>query len=138
MKIRKKSCKMLCDQRKLKINWTTNNSVDVNELVGDFSQKIRCKQECSTHKKPKKNQKEYKKLTRKLRRQFENAMLDRIENLSDKNPKGFGVEVKRGTGIAESGMRNQELPNPECGIRNAELQNPECGIRNGGKMWNLG
>ena len=33
--------------------------------------------------------KEYKKLTRKLKRQFENAMLDRIENLSDKNPKEF-------------------------------------------------
>ena len=33
--------------------------------------------------------KEYKKITRKLKRQFENAMLDRIENLSDKNPKEF-------------------------------------------------
>ena len=31
--------------------------------------------------------KEHKKLTRKLKRQFENAILDRIENLSDKNPK---------------------------------------------------
>ena len=30
-----------------------------------------------------------KKITRKLKRQFENAMLDRIENLSDKNPKQF-------------------------------------------------
>ena len=31
--------------------------------------------------------KEYKKLTRELKRQFENAMLDRIENLPDNNPK---------------------------------------------------
>ena len=30
---------------------------------------------------------EYKKLTRKLKRQFENAMLDRTEHLSDKIPK---------------------------------------------------
>ena len=29
------------------------------------------------------------KLTRKLKRQLENAMLDRIENLFDKNPKEF-------------------------------------------------
>ena len=34
--------------------------------------------------------KEIQKLTRKLKRQLKNAMLDRIENLADKNPKDWG------------------------------------------------
>ena len=42
------------------------------------------------------------------------------------------VRVKRGTGMAESGMRNPELQNPVSGIRNAVSGIAESGIAESG------
>ena len=42
------------------------------------------------------------------------------------------VRVKRGTGMAESGMRNPELQNPVSGIRNVVSGIAESGIAESG------
>ena len=66
--------------------------------------------------------KEYKKLIKKMKRKFHNSMLEKIQNLSDRNPNEFWKLVNTIKTNKSSGACNEISPTEWCGQKEYFLQ----------------